>query len=238
MLDAKRLLEQFMGSSAAGSAGTTLQGAGDTARRALDKASSVTPGGMAGVAAAGGVLALLLGSKKVRKAAGGVVGLGGAAALGALAYRAFQNHRAGTAVPPSAAAPAPQAALPAPFQPDAPAAGGEPFGLTLVRAMIAAAKADGHIDAAEQQRIFEAVERMELDAEAKGFVFDAMRAPADPAAIAASAATQEQAAQLYLASRMAIDLDHAAERAWLEALTHRLNLAPELVAQLDRQIPT
>lgn len=232
MLDAKRLLEQFMGSGG-GAAGGALQGVGGTARRALDKAAAATPGGMAGMAAAGGVLALLLGGKQVRKAAGGLVGLGGAAALGALAYRAFQNHRAGSAAP----APAAQDALPAPFQLDAPAAGGEPFGLTLVRAMIAAAKADGHIDPAEQQRIFDAVERMELDAEAKGFVFDAMRAPADPAAIAAAAATPEQAAQIYLASRMAIDLDHAGERAWLEALTHRLNLAPDLVAQLDRQIP-
>ena len=41
--------------------------------------------------------------------------------------------------------------------------------------MIAAAKADGHIDAQEQQRIFQAVEKMDLSAEEKGIVFDSLQ---------------------------------------------------------------
>ena len=71
--------------------------------------------------------------------------------------------------------------------------------------MIGAAKADGHVDAAEQARLFEQVDRLGLDAEAKGFVFDALGKPVDLAELASAAATPEQAAELYLASRLAID---------------------------------
>lgn len=46
------------------------------------------PGGALGGVVAGGILGMLLGQKKVRKMAGGALGYGGAAALGALAHRA------------------------------------------------------------------------------------------------------------------------------------------------------
>ncbi|MDT8265477.1 DUF533 domain-containing protein, partial [Roseomonas sp. DSM 102946] len=97
------------------------------------------------------------------------------------------------------------------------------------------AKADGHIDAEEQRRIFAKVDEAGLDAEAKGFVFDALAAPAGVSEVAASASTPEQAAELYLASRLAVDPDQPAERAYLEALAHRLKLPEGLAAHLDRQ---
>lgn len=232
MLDAKRLLEQFLG----GDAGATLGQAGGKAKGMLDQVAGKTPGGYAGMAAAGGVLALLLGGKGIGKLAGGAVRYGGAAALGALAFRAFQQWQQQGNVQPPAALP-PPADVPAAYLPGAqPAANGEPFELSLMRAMIGAAKADGHVDAEEQKRIFDAVERIGLDTAAKGFVFDALNRPADPASIAAAATTREQAAQIYLASRMAIDPDQPAERAYLDALVQRLSLPPALVAELDRQV--
>jgi uncharacterized membrane protein YebE (DUF533 family) len=60
--------------------------------------------------------------------------------------------------------------------------------------------------------------------------------PVSVSEIAALATTPEQAAEIYLVSRLAINPDRPAERAYLEALAHRLNLADELVAHLDRQI--
>ena len=53
--------------------------------------------------------------------------------------------------------------------------------------------------------------------------------------MASAAATPEQAAELYLASRLAIDPDHPGEKAYLEALAHRLKLPGDLVAHLNRQ---
>lgn len=252
MIDAKTLLDRFLGSSGAAPQGgppaspaspwggppaQRAQGGmpvdlGDTARQVLGRM-----GGAGGVAAAGGLLAVLLGGKKLRKGAGGVLSHGGAAVLGALAHRAWQNWQAGQA-PASApvATPADAASVDARFLPGAqPAAGAEPFELSLIRAMIGAARADGHIDAAERARIFDHVEKAGLDAEAKAFVFDTIDAPIGVREVAAAARTPEQAAELYLASRLAMDPDAPAERAYLQALAHRLQLPPELVAHLDRQ---
>lgn len=221
-MDPKALLDRFLGPNAAA-------GAGDAVNRARGALGGNT-GALLGGAAAGGLLALLLGNKKVRKVAGGALGYGGAAALGALAYRAWQGWQQG-APPAAAQAPVTQPALPPPeFAPVAPE-----FQLALVRAMAGAAMADGHIDATEREAIFAQVDRLGLDAEAKGFVFDMLRNPPGFEEIAAGVATPEQAAELYLAARIAIDPDHPAERAWLEALAHRLKLPPGLAAHLDSQ---
>ena len=230
-MDPTRLLEQFLG----GDAKTMLSQGGGKAKQKLDAFGGV--GGFAGGAAAGGLLGVLLGSKKVRKIAGGAVGYGGAAALAVLAYKAYQNWQQGKAAGSAPTATAAYLYRTEPqFLPDAaPAADGQPFELTLVRAMIGAAKANGHVDAAEQARLFEQVDRLGLDAEAKGFVFDALGKPVDLAELASAAATPEQAAELYLASRLAIDPDHPGEKAYLEALAHRLKLPGDLVAHLNRQ---
>jgi uncharacterized membrane protein YebE (DUF533 family) len=118
---------------------------------------------------------------------------------------------------------------------DVPAADGQPFGLSLVKAMISAAKADGHMDEAERGRVFDEVERLELDAEEKGFVFQALDAPADPSAVAAMARTDAQKAEIYMVSRLVAEPDTASERAYLDALAHRLGLAAGLRQSLDAQ---
>ena len=118
---------------------------------------------------------------------------------------------------------------------DAPGADGQPFGLSLIRAMIAAAKADGHLDEQERGRIFDEVERLGLDADAKGFVFQSLDAPVDPSAVAAMARTEAQKSEIYMVSRLVAEPDTAAERAYLDALAHRLGLAAGLRQSLDAQ---
>jgi uncharacterized membrane protein YebE (DUF533 family) len=223
MIDPKGLLDQFLG-------GGQLGQLGDKAKQKLDQAGGL--GSFGAGAATGGLLGLLLGSKKVRKMAGGAVGYGGAAVLGAVAMRAYQAWQEGRAAAPGAAAPAADAGFLAP----APAANALPFELALVLGMIGAAKADGHIDAGEQQRIFAEVERQDLDPAAKAMVFDALAKPVDMATVAGAVRTPEQAAQLYLACRMVIDPDEPAEQAYLDALSYRLNLPRELAQQLETQV--
>ncbi len=235
-MDPQSLLEQFLGPDARRSAGSAFEGA-------KGKLANSGVGGVAGGLAAGGLLGLLVGNKKARKKvgkmAGGVVGYGGAAALGALAYRAYQNWQDGQQATPSA--PVTQAEPPPPppgskFLPAAaPASDGKPFELALVLAMIGAAKADGHICADEQRLIFERVGELPLDAEDKAFVFDSLAKPPSLQDIAALAEGPEQATELYLASRLAIDPDHPAELAYLEALASRLSLPRELVDHLEAQ---
>lgn len=234
MINAKSLLEQFLG----GNIGGDWQNLGGEAKQRLNRMSGGQ--GFAGGAVTGGLLGLLVGNKKARKMAGNVAIYGGAAALGLLAYRAFRNWQEGQK--PAAAPPATAADVanvePRYLPSAAPAADGTPFELALVRAMVAAAKADGHLDAVEQGRLFAEIDNMGMDAEAKGMVFDLLAKPVSLDEVAQAAQTQEQAAELYIASRLAIDPDHPAEKAYLEALAARLKLPADLIAHLERQVQT
>jgi uncharacterized membrane protein YebE (DUF533 family) len=229
MFDPKSLLDQFLG------AGT---GAGGFAHDARQKLQSSGLNSFGGGAALGGVLGLLLGSKPVRKMAGGAIGYGGAAALGALALRAYQNYQQGKVA--QAMAPASQdelSQLPASQLPHAlPAADGSPFELLLLRAMIGAAKSDGQVDALEQQHLFEQVEKMGLDPQAKAAVFDLLAKPLDLSSLDASVGNEAQRAEIYLAARLATDGNHPGERAYLDALASRLQLPAPLRAHLDSQL--
>ncbi|MCW5732389.1 MAG: tellurite resistance TerB family protein [Alphaproteobacteria bacterium] len=223
MLDAKRLLDQFVGGQGAG------PGSGEFLR------------GMGGGALAGGLAALLLGTKTGRKLGGSALKLGGMAAIGALAYKAYRDWQAGKTAAPGAQAPRPVSApLPpapagTPFNP-ADEAGRQTLARDLLRAMIAAAKADGHIDAREQARVLAEMDKLDLAIEDKAFVVDELRAKLDIDAVAASATTPEKAAEIYAASLLAIDVDHAAERSYLAMLAARLNLDEMLVAHLHRSV--
>jgi uncharacterized membrane protein YebE (DUF533 family) len=225
VFDPKQLLEQVLGSGTAGDAGS----AGGGLKDRLDALSGSK--GFAGGAVAGGLLGLLLGGKKMRKLAGGAMGYGGAAVIGALALQAYQNYQRQQAGGRGAPAPANIRTLALPHA--QPAADGSAFELTLVQAMVGAAKADGHIDAAEQRRLFAEVERLGLDADAKAYVFDLLTHDVEIASLASSCRTPEQGAELYLAARLAIDPDEPAERAYLDALAAQLRLPAELRAALD-----
>lgn len=230
MFDPKSLLDQFLGSST----GQGMRNAGQSAKGRLDQYSG--SGGFMRGAAAGGLLGLLLGGKGIRKMAGGALGYGGAAALGALALKAYQNYQQKKGAAPVSLTPEQFAALTPDALPHAqPAADGGAFQLVLIRAMVGAAKADGHVDATEQQRLFGQVEQLGLDAEAKAYVFDLLSQPVDMGSITNAVVTPEQGAEVYLASKMAIDVDVPAERAYLDALAARLKIPAELRAQLDAQ---
>lgn len=228
-----KLFEQFMGSGNTQGQGTPPGPSASSGGQGFGM-----PGGnFAGGAVAGGILGLLVGNKKARKMAGGLIGYGGAAAAGALAFKAYQNWQQGKQVATApVATPADLNNVDPRFIPAPESNGNNNFALTLITAMIAAAKADGHIDAREQTVIFEHVEKLSLDAESKGFVFDALRQPVDLATIVAKVQGVEQASEVYLVSRLVADGDHPAERMYMEALAHRLNLPKDLVAHLDHQV--
>ena len=63
-----------------------------------------------------------------------------------------------------------------------------------------------------------------------------LQQPVDLNAIASAVATPEQGAEVYLASRLAMDPDHPAERAYLDALAGRLKLPAELRKHLEASV--
>ena len=225
-----QLFDQFLGS---GSGSNPAQGSG----QGIGGLASKIPGGLAGGAAAGGIVALLVGSKSARKVAGKAATYGGAALLGGMAYKAYQNwSQQNSNAAHSGVAQATLAPDAEHFHEAALATHQEmPFELTLIRGMIAAARSDGHIDAEEQKRIFAAVDRMDLSSEHKGFIFDCLQQDIPVQQLASAAASIEQKTELYLASSIVIDPDHPAELAHLEALAQALGLPKSLCLELDNQ---
>lgn len=184
-------------------------------------------------AAAGGALALLLGSKRGRKMGGTVLKYGTAAALGAVAWRVYQDWQAkqapgaGPAAAPAAAPAAPQAfaQLPAPQV--------EAHSQAMLKAMIAAAKADGHMDERERDLVEAELHRLEADPALRAWVDAELRRPVEPAEVAAAARGPEMAAEMYLASVLVADDTTTMERAYLDALAQALKLPPGLRADLE-----
>ena len=121
-------------------------------------------------AAAGGVLGLLLGSKRGRSMGGTALKYGSMAALGAVAFKAYNHWQAQQAQQAQQAHqqnPLPQAAStpPSPREaPRLPAPATEEHSQALLKAMIAAAKSDGHLDEREQGLIHAELDRLQADA--------------------------------------------------------------------------
>ncbi len=216
-MDFKSLLNQVMasGNELASQAGRQMgDGQGGM--------SDMTKGAIGG-AVGGSLVTLLVGSKKGRKMAKKTAKLGGAAALGALAYKVYNDWQAQQ--PPEAqVAPAPAAPEDTPQH-----------SMAVLRAMLAAARADGHIDDAERGRIYKAVESLGATAEVSAFVDRELARPLSPATVAAGVNCPEQAAEIYLASVLMVDEQSFMERAYLDELARELALQPELVQRLEAQ---
>jgi uncharacterized membrane protein YebE (DUF533 family) len=200
-------------------------------------------GGFAGGAAAGGALALLLGSKSGRRLGGKAVRYGGAAALGALALKAYQQwqeNQSRQPVPQPATGTAAAEPVVTPLRESQvihrlPAPDAEQQSRALLAAMIAAAKADGHVDDAERERIDSALQRLDDDPHLHRFVAEQLRKPLDPAEVAGMASTPELAAEVYLASLLVADETGYMERAYLDELARQLKLPAGLKESLHAQ---
>ncbi|HVK32907.1 MAG TPA: tellurite resistance TerB family protein [Burkholderiaceae bacterium] len=195
-------------------------------------------------AAAGGALALLLGSRGGRRLGGQALKIGTVAALGTLAWRAYNEWQAKQqAGAPAAAAGAPQASvratLPAPTdfaRLSAPQL--EDHSRAMLKALIAAARADGHMDERERGVVEAELQRLDADPATRGWVEAELRRPVEPAEVAAASTSPQMAAEIYLASVLVADDTTTMERAYLDELARQLKLAPELKADLEARART
>ena len=193
--------------------------------------------------------------RRKRNSVFGGIGLGGKAQMGlgllGLAMAAFehygQQNRASTV--PMGASPAPAAAAPPP-----PPAGMPPPPpsqvktralpvlderqqqvVLLIRAMIAAANADGHIDAAERDTVLQRARDGGLDEQTVSWLEAEIAKPQTLGQVISNARA-DLAAETYAAAALAITVDTEAERNWLDALAHGLQLDPAVRADLDARI--
>ena len=204
---------------------TTRSGAG-TPSAGKDPLGGLLSGlGSSGLAA--GALTALLGSKRGRGLGGKAVGYGGLAALGMAAYKAYQSWQANQAQGTETAEPRTVDRVP---EHEA-----EAHGRAVLIALIAAAKADGHVDDQERQAIEAEMAKLDDDPELRGWLQRELEQPLDPAKVAAAAETPEMAAEMYLASLMLIDDQQYMEKAYLDELARQLRLEPGLRAELERE---
>lgn len=223
MFNAKSLLDSLTN-------GQGVKGLTGKARETWDGQSALGKG-----AIAGGLLGLLF-TGGGRRLLGTGAKVGASALIGGLAYQAYQDWKKGK--DPAAAAPA---ALPSPegtvFLPSDPTAANDLAGRVL-QAMVAAAKADGHVTPDERARIDVALQKMELESDAEAMVKAELDAPLDVRRIAGLARTPEEAAEIYAASLMVVDEQSLEEKGYLAMLAAALNLDDELVRHLHARAAT
>jgi len=246
------ILRQVLGQATAGAREGASRideatGLSDKAREAIGQATGQTPeqlvarlkelianNQLTAGAALGGLGALILGTRAGRSLAGTAVKLGGLALIGGLAYKAYQNYQQGQPVYSSGRPTTPQALMPAPE-----GSGFEAGAMShdaarrCIRAMIAAAAADGRIDTAEQQRIVGNLRQAGLADTAQQFLAAEIANPATVDELASGVASPEEAVQVYTAARIAVDPDTDEEHAFLSALASALGIDSALAAQVD-----
>lgn len=229
MLDPQKLLNDLLGTQVPGTQGTIRDKASQAGQLARDNPL-----------ATGALAAVLLGTKGGRQLTGSALKLGGLAAVAGLAYRAYQNYQSGNA-PAEGGGSAPQIELePAPaqseFDPSTAPQGEEAFALVIARAMIAAARADGHINAEERQRIAQQLKAVGMNGDNERFLVEELERPVDIDTLVAEARTEAQKVELYTASRLAIDPETRAERGYLDLLAGRLGLPDALIDQVEATV--
>ena len=183
--------------------------------------------GAGGGALAASALGLLLGNKSARKYGGQALTYGGLAALGVLAYKAYGNWQANQGS-------APQTEPQTIDRVAAPQV--EQHSQAILKALVAAAKADGHVDERERQLIDGELSKLNGDPALRQWLQAELNKPLDPAEVARAATTPEIAAEMYIASLILVDEEHFMERAYLEELAKQLKLDPGLKSELEAQV--
>lgn len=255
-MDAKAILDGLLDKSQrATQAGLAMAEDKSIIPPAGNERTAMLKGAGAGALAAGAI-ALLFGSKGTRKFARKAARLGGTAAIGGIAYKAFSEWQAQ------------QQAGQSPGGQNA-AAGGTPAGAqtasqsfrgtldldqfgeigtpiaklseidatvrseSIIQAMISAARADGHIDEEELTLIRQQINSLGLEKDVTAFLLGELNKPVSVESVAALADTPETAAELYIASALVVDMDSPAERTYLNELASAMKIDSAMIQHLE-----
>ncbi|UCF92677.1 MAG: tellurite resistance TerB family protein [Desulfobacterales bacterium] len=179
----------------------------------------------------------------------GTIGLGllGVAMEAAEHYMNKSKTAQSAGVPPAPPAAGPAAPPPPPGAssdgPPPPPAAGRPAAadtsgdaVLLIRAMIAAANADGTMDEEERGRILNRLKEVQLTPEEHAFIVQELLSPCDLDTIVKAVTSPETARQVYAVSLMAIEVDTDAERRYIQGLSRRLGLDADAVSEIQREL--
>jgi uncharacterized membrane protein YebE (DUF533 family) len=193
---------------------------------------------------------LLLGGVRRKRGLGGLLSGGTALGLVGVAMEAAEHYMKAAQQPPDGPSvnlpgggpvPPPPGgrAVPPPPPPGPPLAAARPpstdeQAVLLIRAMIAAANADGIIDSDERDRILTKLEEAQLSPAEREFLTAELSRPRTAEQIAADVDGAEMARQVYLVSLLAVEVDTPTERAYIESLAGLLGLDATVVTELHQ----
>ncbi len=221
------LLEQLLragqgGSASSGGLGGLLGGL----LKGTSTGNASAGGGLGGLL--GGLGGMLGGASATRPTQGRSGGMNYAAlaSLGMAAFQAYQSWQRQQAS-------APQQAIQTVDQLEGAQAEAHSHG--VLRALIAAAKADGKIDEQEQQMISAEIGRHTDDIQLQQWLDAEVAKPLDAADFAEYAHDPALASEIYLASVMLVDDQQDAERTYLDDLAGQLQIDAQLQLHLEQQ---
>lgn len=136
--------------------------------------------------------------------------------------------------PPGTAASPPRSPDEIPPEPSPPESGMR--AVLMIRAMIAAANADGVIDDTERNRILKKLEALSLSDEEHSFIVKELLSPADLDQIAVQVDSMETAENVYTVSLLAIDIDTDAERTYMRTLANKLGLDDSILDKIHGEL--
>lgn len=173
-------------------------------------------------AAAGGLLALLVGTKSGRKVLSPAVKLGSLGALGAVGYKVYTEWQKRNELTESSI---PIANLAGPAVNDR--------SVAILRAMIMAAQADGVVDDDEKEKIAQQIDSTGFSADVRDLLIPELEKPVDLQSLAAAADSSAAAVEMYLASLTVVDVQNDDERSYLDRLSAALGIEPLLQRELE-----
>ncbi len=247
-MDAKAILDVLM-QSGMGKSQQRLERAAGGNNPLLEMAGSMLGGGGSGGGALGGMLSQVLGGGARGGSSGGGLGdvlgslLGGGGGsraagggmagglIGMLAKAAMSQMAGGASGGGQAAAPGFDLSRYASGQVESQKDDND-RALVMIRAMLMAAKADGQIDAGEQERILGKLNEAGADQEMRQYIQSELQKPVDVDSLAAEVDSPHMATEVYTASLFAIDVDTRGEQTYMSQLADRLGLPSTLVKQL------
>ncbi|HHH38807.1 MAG TPA: tellurite resistance TerB family protein [Sedimenticola sp.] len=225
------LMDQVIGGSGSGG---LLGGLMDAAKGMMSGQSQGQGGGIANNPLAAGGLGALAGAlfggggDSVKGALGG----GAMAMLAGLAFQAFKNMNR---QPAAFTANEPPLGVRPPASPQEEQEL-EATASVILKGMINAAKADGNIDSEEIRKILGRLQEAGADAAVQQMVMEEMQGPMDLDGLVQEIPNEAVAAQVYLASLFAIEVDTDEERAYLQQLAQRTGLDSGVVQQLQQMV--
>ena len=173
-------------------------------------------------AAAGGLLALLVGTKSGRKVLSPAVKVGSLAALSGIGYKVYQEWQKQNKQTESGASVA-----------NLEGTASNDRSVAILQAMIMAAQADGVIDDEEKKKIAEQIDASGFSEDVRALLIPELEKPVDLQRLAEVVDSPSAAVEMYLASLTVVDVQNDDERAYLDRLSTALGIDAVLQRELE-----